>query len=728
MFKRSLCTLIVICLTASAWLIPFQSESPQKKITCEQAYENADPRIFGPLERIGDWLDDDHYLLWEQKNSAPPKWMKVNAQTGKKDIFIDYGTIQKECPEGLNASRHIDETSDYTGLLYSFKGDIYYYSRPQQKLRRLTATPAEEKNPTLSPDGRFAAYTRSRNLYTMEIASGLEYQLTSDGSGTIYNGWASWVYYEEILGRGSRYRAFWWSPDSTHLAFLRFNDSPVPVFPIFHHTKGVHGELEKERYPKPGDSNPYVKLGIVSATGGDVVWADIEEKADHYAAWPFWTQDSSAVTVQWMNRDQDRIKILAVDPASGKTEKIYEEEQKAWVDFFKDLYFFKDGRGFLLQSDVSGWSHLYLYDLQGALIQPLTQGPWSVTGVAQVDEADDQVYFHARKEFSTENHLFVVNIDGSGLKCLTPEPGYHRCSVSPSGKYFLDTYSNVTTPSRQELRAGDGTMVREIADSRTKEMAQYELAQKELLDLPTQDGWILPCYWILPPDFDESKQYPVLFTIYGGPGSSSVSNTYPHLSQLYFAQEGIIIFALDHRGSGHFGKKGMAWMHRNLGKWEMHDLSEAVKWLRSKPFIDDDKIGITGGSYGGYSTCLALTKAAEYFTHGYARASVTDWRLYDTVYTERYMDRPQDNPEGYKAGSVMTYADNLKGVLFMSHGAIDDNVHMQNTVQLISKLMDLGKPFEFMLYPNQRHGFRGTKRTHSNRHYVDFWFHHFLNR
>jgi dipeptidyl-peptidase-4 len=172
----------------------------------------------------------------------------------------------------------------------------------------------------------------------------------------------------------------------------------------------------------------------------------------------------------------------------------------------------------------------------------------------------------------------------------------------------------------------------------------------------------------------------------------------------------------------------MTWMHRNLGKWEMHDLSEAVKWLRSKPFIDSDKIGITGGSYGGYATCLALTQAAEYFTHGYARASVTDWRLYDTVYTERYMDRPQDNPEGYKAGSVMTYADNLKGVLFMSHGAIDDNVHMQNTVQLISKLMDLGKSFEFMLYPNQRHGFRGTKRTHSNRHYVDFWFHHFLNR
>lgn len=719
---------ILFCLIAVPWGTSSQAENAKKKLSYAQVYEDAEPRVFGPLERLGGWIDGDYFLQWEKKENGSPKWLKVNARTGEKDVFIDYEAIQKKMPESLDASSHIDETSDYSGLLYSHKGDLYYYSRPQVKFRRLTATPDGEMNPTLSPDGRLVAYTRNHNLYTLDIQSGLEFQLTSDGSDTIYSGWASWVYYEEILGRGSRYRAFWWSPDSRSLAFLRFDDSPVPVFPIFHHTKGIHGELEKERYPKAGDPNPYVKLGIVFATGGDVVWADIEEKADHYAAWPFWTRDSSTLTFQWMNRGQNVIKIFAVDPSTGEKTEIYQEEQKTWVEFFTDLYFFEDGRGFLLRSNADGWSHLYLYDMQGGLMRRLTQGPWTVTGITRVDEENNRVYFHARQDESTENHFFSVSLDGSGLNRLTEEPGYHRCQVSPRGKYFIDSYSNLTTPSRQELRKGDGGLIRLIADSRTEEMDRHLLAQKELLELPTQDGWILPGYWILPPDFDDNKKYPVLFTIYSGPGSSSVSNTYPGLSQLYFAQEGIIIFALDHRGSGHFGKKGMAWMHRNLGKWEMHDLIEAAKWLRSKPFIDNQKIGITGGSYGGYTTCMALTYGAGYFTHGYARASVTDWRLYDTVYTERYMNRPVDNPEGYKAGSVMTHAENLKGVLYMSHGAIDDNVHMQNTVQLISTFMDLDKVFEFMIYPDQRHGYRGKKRDHSNRHYVNFWFHHFLER
>lgn len=728
MFKRMTTGVILFCLIAVPWGTSSQAENAKKKLSYAQVYEDAEPRVFGPLERLGGWIDGDHFLQWEKKENGSPKWLKVNARTGEKDVFIDYEAIQKKMPESLDASSHIDETSDYSGLLYSHKGDLYYYSRPQVKFRRLTATPDGEMNPTLSPDGRLVAYTRNHNLYTLDIQSGLEFQLTSDGSDTIYSGWASWVYYEEILGRGSRYRAFWWSPDSRSLAFLRFDDSPVPVFPIFHHTKGIHGELEKERYPKAGDPNPYVKLGIVFATGGDVVWADIEEKADHYAAWPFWTRDSSTLTFQWMNRGQNVIKIFAVDPSTGEKTEIYQEEQKTWVEFFTDLYFFEDGRGFLLRSNADGWSHLYLYDMQGGLMRRLTQGPWTVTGITRVDEENNRVYFHARQDESTENHFFSVSLDGSGLNRLTEEPGYHRCQVSPRGKYFIDSYSNLTTPSRQELRKGDGGLIRLIADSRTEEMDRHLLAQKELLELPTQDGWILPGYWILPPDFDDNKKYPVLFTIYSGPGSSSVSNTYPGLSQLYFAQEGIIIFALDHRGSGHFGKKGMAWMHRNLGKWEMHDLIEAAKWLRSKPFIDNQKIGITGGSYGGYTTCMALTYGAGYFTHGYARASVTDWRLYDTVYTERYMNRPVDNPEGYKAGSVMTHAENLKGVLYMSHGAIDDNVHMQNTVQLISTFMDLDKVFEFMIYPDQRHGYRGKKRDHSNRHYVNFWFHHFLER
>ncbi len=708
--------------------IPLHAQQEKKRLTFKLAYGGMDERYMKKMMSSVRWLDDAHCLLTElDKKTKETTLVKVDAKTGQKTAFLDYGLLEKHFPKGMRAAEHIDNSKDYTGLLYFQKGDLYHFSTKTNTYKRLTATPGNENNPQLSPDGRFVAYTRDHNLYALDIEKGLEYQLTEDGSDTIYNGWASWVYMEEILGRETKHRAFWWSPDSQKLAFLHFDDSPVPTFPLFR-KGGTHGELEIERYPKSGDPNPYVKLGIVPATGGKTVWADIEEKADHYVAWPFWLPDSSRLTFQWMNRGQDHIRIYSVDPKSGQKVQIYEEKQPAWVEFFKDLYFFKDGSGFLLRTHVDGWSHLYVYDLEGHLKKRLTEGEWTVTEIPRVDEKNGRVFFNARKEKSTETHLYMINLDGSGFKRLTKEAGVHMDSVSLAGSYFIDSFSNTTTPTKLNLTKADGALVRMLKDMGMPDRDEYIFGKKELFTIPTEDGWELPAYWILPPDFDKSKQYPVLFSIYGGPNSGRVDNSYPSMSDFYLAQEGIIIFSVDHRGSGHFGKKGVDLMHRNLGIWEMHDLIEAVKWLHTKPFVDKTKIGITGGSYGGYTTCMALTYGADYFTHGYARSSVTDWHLYDSVYTERYMDRPCENEEGYKFGSAITHAKNLKGILFMSHGDMDDNVHMQNTIQLIDKLMDDGKQFEFMLYPDQRHSYREKKREYSNRHYVDFWFKHFLNR
>ncbi|NQT79060.1 MAG: S9 family peptidase [Candidatus Aminicenantes bacterium] len=715
---------IFLCLCNSTW----SQEKSQKKLTYEQVYQNAEPLLFKSMPSIRSWLDNEHYLLSERdEKTKSTKLYKVSAKKGKKTLLLDYEKIQKNFPKDLMATRHTANLPDYSGFLYSYKNDLYYYCTKSEKLKRLTATPDAERNPRLSPSGKYVAYTRNHNLFALDIENGLESQLTTDGSDTIYNGWASWVYYEEILGRRSRYAAFWWSPDSTRIAFLRFDDSPVPTFPIFR-ARGAHGDLEIERYPKAGDPNPKVKLGIVTVEDRKIVWADIDEEADHYAAWPFWFVDSSKLTFQWMNREQNNIKIYTVDLKTGKKKELYDEKQPSWVEFFENLYFFKDGSGFLLLSSIDGWSHLYYYDLDGKLKKRLTEGEWTVAGISLVDEKNGRIFFSAKKDQTTESHLFKVKLDGTGLKRLTKEPGSHRARVSPGGSYFIDSFSSIHTPSKQDLYRTDGTFVRNLGDRRTPLMEEYALGKKEFFSIPTEDGWTLPAYWILPADFDKNKKYPVLFTIYGGPGSSSVSNSYPSLSHFYMAQEGIIIFSVDHRGSGHFGKKGMSLMHRNLGKWEMHDLIEAVKWLHKKPFVDKKKIGITGGSYGGYTTCMALTYGADYFTHGYARSSVTRWGLYDTVYTERYMDRPFENKDGYKFGSAMTHAKKYKGVLFLSHGTMDDNVHMQNTTQLIDKFMDLGKKFEFMPYPNQRHGFGGKKRAHSSRHYIDFWFKHFLNR
>jgi dipeptidyl-peptidase-4 len=720
--KSVLLCAVIFLLFSSVW----PQETP-KKITYEQAYLDKEPHLFKPMTTAS-WLDDENYLLRERdEKTKTTRLLKVSVKTAEKTLLIDYGALQKALPQGVTAEAPAETSPDYSKFVYICKDDLYLLLPKTGTLRRLTATAEEERNPRFSPDGRYLAYTRSNDLYAFDLDDGLEYQVTADGSETILNGYASWVYFEEILGRRSRYSAFWWSPDSRKMAFLRFDDSPVPIFPIFR-AGGAHGDLEKERYPKAGDPNPKVKLGIVSLPENKVIWADFDENADHYVAWPIWLPRSGRLTVQWMNRGQDNIKVFAIDLKTGGKEEIFDEKQPAWVDFFEDITFFKDGSGFLLRSDVDGWAHLYNYGFDGKLKARLTEGPWQVRNIGLVDEKNKRVYFSANKDNSTEMHLFRVRFDGSGLERLTKAPASHYCQVSPYGSYFLDMSTSIGQPSKQDLYRNDGTYIRTIDSSESPLLKEYALGKKELFTIPTGDGYDLPAYWILPPDFDPAKKYPVIFTIYGGPGAPTVSNSYPSLSSLYLAQEGIIVMSVDHRASGHFGKTGVSLMHRSLGKWEMHDLIEAVKWLRQKPFIEATKIGITGGSYGGYTTCMALTYGSDYFTHGIASSSVTDWRLYDSVYTERYMDTPAENKEGYEFGSVMTHAKNLKGILLLMHGDMDDNVHMQNTVQLIDALMDEGKMFEYMVFPNQRHGFGGKKRENASRRSVDFWFKHLLGR
>ncbi len=724
-FLPILMNLILILFIASS------VQAQKKKLTYQQAYQMRNPQLLGSLPRIQGWLDKDHYLESKsetQDNKTNWSLMKVTAATGKATQFIDYQAYQDKLPMGFSLRTPAGSTDDYEHFFFNRKNDLYYFYRKSGFFKQLTSTPIAENNPRFSPDGKTIAYTRNRNLYVVDVETGLEHQLTTDGSDTIYNGYASWVYFEEILGRRTRYGAFWWSPNSQMIAFLRFDDSPVPTFPLYR-ADGQHGELEIQHYPKPGDPNPYVRLGIVHLKTGNIVWIDVEEMADHYVAWPFWTPDSRQLTFQWMNRGQDHIIIYKADPESGKKIQLHEEKQSAWVTWFTDLHFFQDGSGFLLRSDVDGWSHLYTYDMKGQLKKRLTSGEWRVRNIVRIDEKNKKVFFQGSREESTESHLFCIDLNGKNLKQLTNTAGNHRCQVSPGGKYFIDTYNSIHHPSKMELcTAKDGKPIRSLGDRKLPVMDEYDLGKVELFTIPSGDGYDLPAIWTLPPDLDESKKYPVIFSIYSGPGSARVSNSFGRLSTHFLAQHGIITIGVDHRGSGHFGKKGVDLMHRSLGKWEMTDLITAVKWLRTLPYIDEKRIGITGGSYGGYTTCMALTYGADYFTHGIAGSSVTDWKLYDTVYTERYMDTPQENPTGYKFGSVMTHADKYKGIMLITHGTIDDNVHMQNSIQLIDKLTAMDKDFYLMLYPNERHGIRPPKRNHTTRESVQFWFRHFLEK
>jgi dipeptidyl-peptidase-4 len=722
--------LSVLTVTATPAASTAGAQAAGRWLTYEEAFPSRPERpapggALGELPSIVGWLDDERYLEVRADPDGARRMYAVRALDGRAQIYRDYAALRKATFSDVEPTRPAS-TAASGAAVYVSDGDLFLLEAPTERLRRLTATPDPERNPTFSPDGQWVAYTRGNDLFAYDLANGIEHQYTNDGSDTVYNGRASWVYYEEIFGRPSQYAAFWWSPDSSRIAFMRFDDAPVPVFPIYH-APGQHGELERQRYPKAGDPNPYVKMGAVSVRDGTVVWMDFDPEADHYLAWPFWTPDSRTLVVQWMNRGQDTIRFYACDVITGKHTRVFEETQSAWVEFYQDVHYLSDGSGFLLRSAQDGYEHLYLHAPDGTLGRRLTEGAWRVTSIDRVDEKGGFVFFTAQPEKATADlQLMRVRLDGTGLQQLTKTPGRHQARVSPGGVYYIDTYSDISTPARMALHRGDGTLVRALGDTRTPAFPQYAWGKAELFTIPSGDGYDLPAYWVLPPDFDPARRYPVILTIYGGPDSATVRNAFPGLQAHYWAQRGVITASVDHRGSGHFGRTGVWLMHRNLGKWEMKDLVVAADWLRKRPFIAQDRIAIVGGSYGGYATMMALTYAAGNFNFGQAGSSVTDWRLYDSVYTERYMDTPAENPEGYKNGAVLTWVDRYKGGLRITHGTIDDNVHMQNSIQVVDWLTSHDKPFELMLYPGSRHGLQPKQRAHQNRESHDFWVKHLL--
>jgi dipeptidyl-peptidase-4 len=692
----------------------------ERNFTYAQAYggPGADP-VLGPTPQITGWADAGHYLEVRTEGGRRQVFA-VSATDGSATVYRDFSAIQADLPAGFDVDQAAATNDDLSAFVFEDAGDLYHYDVGAERFRRLTATPAEERNPAFSPDGNWVAYTRDGNLYAYDLAGSVEHQYTRDGSDVVYNGWASWVYFEEILGRGSRYRAFWWSPDSTQIAFMRFDDTPVPEFPIYH-ADGQHGELEVQRYPKAGDPNPWVRMGVVPAAGGEVVWMDFEEKADHYIAWPSWSPDSRTLRVQWMNRGQDTLRFFDCDPATGEKVQVFEERQDSWVDWFNDVYYLEDGAGYIVMSDRSGWNHIYQYDNRHNARQ-ITTGEWRVDDIEEIDEAGGWIYFTGRPEASWDAQLLRIRFDGTGLEQLTEGEGVHSVQVSPGGRYFIDSVSNIHAPTRITLHTDDGEILRRLGDARIAATDDYNWGTVGLFTIPSADGqYDLPAVWVLPPDLDRSKQYPVLISIYGGPNSGSVSNRWQSTQAHYWAQRGVITLVVDHRASGHFGKAGVSLMHRRLGYWEMTDYIAAAEWLGQQPFVDADKIAITGSSYGGYTTMMALTYGAEHFDYGQAGAAVTDWRLYDTVYTERYMDTPEENPEGYNFGAVLTHIGNYQGGLRITHGLIDDNVHAQNSIQVIDWLMENEKEFEMFLYPDSRHGVQASQRPHYLKGIHDWW-------
>ena len=688
------------------------SQAQKKDLIDEQYFKANFKGITQALPSAGPWIDESHVVIRREGKS-----FLLDCKTGKE---IDYTNPVANKGNIVMKPEIITKQND----LYVRKGIGD---------EQLTNDKGKEVNPTLSPDGNYVAYTKNNNLYTVNLTTKKETKLTTDGSELILNGYASWVYFEEILGRPSQYKSFWWSPNSKNIAYFRSDDTEVPLFTITN-ADGQHGKMESLRYPKVGDKNPEVKVGMVSPDGGTTTWADFNEKDDQYFGMPYWKPDENTLLVQWINRLQNNLIIYEVNPTTGGKKEFYTETQKTWIDLDDNdrIQFLKNGKGFILLSDATGWKHIYYHGMDGKRINAITEGKFTITDVNYVDEKNSIVYFTARsKENSATRDYYKVNLNGKKLQRLTFGNFNHNfINVSPNSEYFITTYGNSSTPNKMTLVNNNGKIIKELGDAKGAEYDNYNVAKTEIIRVKSDDDlYDLPMKITWPLTMEAGKKYPVLISIYGGPNAGTVNEGFTlGGNQQWYAKEGLIQVAMDHRASGHFGKEGVNYMYHNLGDWELKDYATMVKWLVANGSADAKKICITGFSYGGYMSCLALTKYSDVFTHGMAGGSVTDWSLYDSHYTEKFMGTLTNNAEGYKTGNVMNYVNQYKGFLQIVHGEIDENVHLQNSLQLIAKLQDAKKDFEFMVYPTGRHGWGGNKGLHFQNLKTQFIYKHLLGK
>ncbi len=661
----------------------------------------------------GKTTDYERYDLWEYNIATGKTQMLFNSDDlhSGPETLSDEEKARRERMR-LSGSGIVNYfwSDDGKALLFPLAGDAYYFRLGDDKAQKILDTEAFETDIRFSPKANFISYVREQNLFIKDINTQVETQLTFDGKGPIKNAMAEFVAQEEM----GRMTGYWWSPDESKIAFTQVDETPVDEIT----RSEIYADSIKminQRYPSAGTPNVTVKLAVKDLASGDTQWVDLGKEQDIYLARVNWMKDSQTLTYQWQSRNQQALELRAFDSKTAKQSVLLTESSNTWVNLNDDLHFLNDQKHFIWASEKSGYKHLYLYKTDGTLVRQLTKGDWVVDEIEAINEKQGLVYFTGRVDTPLEQHIYSVAIAGGDIKKISQHSGTHGPSFSDDASVYVDKFSTANTPWQVSLHQADGTHLAWLSENAIKAGHPLEALQNNWVE-PTLDSFITEngtelYYRLYTPKKTQGK-HPVIVYVYGGPHAQVVTNSWGGnrgLLMQYWASKGYVVFSVDNRGSNYRGKGFEDPLYKKMGSTEVDDQIAGVKFLRKLPYVDPERIGIYGHSYGGYMSLMSMFKAGEYFKAGVAGAPVTDWGLYDTHYTERYMGNPKEDEDAYIASSVFPYAKNLTGDLMIYHGMADDNVLFTNSTKLYKHLQDLAIPFESMDYPGKKHSIRGKQ-------------------
>ena len=713
------CATIVFALAVLGLAIPAaaraQSATPQKSLTVERIF--GAPSLSGQLTKGLGWSADGKRLSYFAANgsgkTAKTELWAMDTQTGERRLLISAEKLETALQPahaaatqatglGRHAAAQYFWAPDGNALLFIGESSLTWFDLKTQSAKALVSGDEPVADAKISPDGRWVSFVRDYNLWVASVATGEVHALTKGGREELREGGLDWVYPEELRLT----TAYWWAPDSSAIAYLEMDERPVAKYPI-QNSLGEPEETEWTRYPPAGSANPIVKVFVVGVNGGAAREMDTGKNADIYLPRVSWLPDARSVAIERLNRAQDVLELLFADAKSGASRVILTEQDKYWINVSDNLRFLRDGKRFIWSSERTGYRHLYLYDLEGKQLAQLTRGEWEVAGLVALDEDARTLFFTATEKSPLERHLYRANLDGSGFARVTRDAGTHEINMAPGERVYLDTYSNAAHPPRQDLCRADGTKIATLNENAVPELSEYAMSPVEFLTVKTHDNAMLNAMMIKPVSFDATRKYPVIVFTYGGPHAQVVLNAWGGANFLWhemMAEKGFLIFAVDNRGTAGRGHLFEEPIHFRLGAQELSDLRDGVSYLRSLPYVDATRIGIWGSSYGGHMTLHAMFRDAGDFKAGFAGSPVTDWRLYDTIYTERYLGQPKGRVEEYEESSPVNTAGQLKGKLLIAAGTGDDNVHFANTLDLLDELIAAGKYVEVAVFPGRGHG------------------------